>query len=80
MADGLAMNLRRLDETLFRRGVRPLPVVGETFDPHTMHASELARDSSLAEGLVIEELRKGFLYQDKLLRAAEVVVNRPETD
>jgi len=80
MAEGIAMNLRRLDETLARRGVRPLPALGQPFDPHTMHAAELASDPEQAEGLVVGELRKGFLYQDKLLRSAEVVVNRPERD
>jgi molecular chaperone GrpE len=80
MAEGMAMNLRRLDETLERRGVRPLPVLGKPFDPHTMHAAELARDSDQAEGLVVGELRKGFLHQDKLLRSAEVVVNRTQSD
>ncbi len=38
------MNLRRLDETLLRRGVRPLAALGQPFDPHTMHAAELASD------------------------------------
>ena len=78
MAEGMAMNLRRLDETLARRGVRPLPALGETFDPHRMHAGELANDPARDEGLVVGELRKGFLHNDKLLRSAEVVVNRPE--
>lgn len=78
MAEGMAMNLQRLDETLARRGVRPLPALGQPFDPHSMRATELARDPDQAEGLVVVELRKGFLYQDRLLRFAEVVVNRLE--
>lgn len=78
MAEGMAMNLRRLDETLARRGVRPLPVLEETFDPHRMHAAELVHDPARAEGQVVGELRKGFLYEDSLLRCAEVVVNRPD--
>jgi len=78
MAEGIAMNLRRLDETLARRGVRPLAALGQPFDPHTMRAAELADDPTQAKGLVVGELRKGFHYQDQLLRSAEVVVNRPE--
>jgi len=78
MAEGMAMNLRRLDETLARRGVRPLSALGQPFDAHTMHAVELARDPDQPTGLVVGELRKGFLYRDELLRSAEVVVNRPE--
>ncbi len=77
MAEGMAMNLRRLDETLSRRGVRPLTALGQ-LDPHTMHAAEFANDPAQAKGLVVDELRKGFHYQDQLLRFAEVVVNRPE--
>jgi len=78
MAEGLAMNLRRLDETLARRGVRPLPALGEPFDPHRMHAAELAFDPKIPVGQVIAERRSGFLLDGELLRAAEVVVNRPE--
>ncbi len=77
MAEGMGMNLRRFDETLERRGVRALPALGRSFDPHTMHAAELARNPYRPEGVVVGELRKGFLYQDQLLRPAEVVVNRP---
>ncbi len=77
MAEGMAMNLRRLDETLTRRGVRPLRAAGQAFDAHTMHAAELARDPTREEGLVVQELRKGFWHHDRLLRPAEVVVNQP---
>jgi molecular chaperone GrpE len=78
MAEGMSMNLRRLDETLARRGVRPLSALGQPFDAHTMHAVELAKDPDHPTGLVVGELRKGFLYRDELLRSAEVVVNRPD--
>ena len=77
MAEGMGMNLRRFDETLARREVRELPALGQTFDPRTMHAAELARNPYRPEGVVVGELRKGFLYRDRLLRPAEVVVNRP---
>lgn len=79
MAEGLAMNLRRLDETLARRGVRPLPAIGKAFDPHRMHAAELAFDPEIPIGEVIAERRPGFLLEGELLRTAEVVVNRPES-
>jgi len=80
MAEGMARNLRRLDETLLRRGVRPLAALGQPFDSHTMHAAELANDPTQDKGLVVGELRKGFYHQDRLLRSAEVVVNRPEEE
>jgi molecular chaperone GrpE len=73
--EGLGMNLRRLDEILHRRGVRPLLVIDRPFDPHTMHAGEVTQDQARPEGQVVGELRKGFIHRDRLLRAAEVVVN-----
>ncbi len=78
MAQGLAMNLRRLDETLARRGVQPLPALGRPFDPHRMHAAEVESDPARSAGEVLRELRAGFLLDGELLRPAEVVVNRPD--
>lgn len=80
MAEGLEMNLRRFDEMLARRGVTPLPALDQPFDPHRMHAAELANHPTRPAGIVVRELRKGFLLHDRLLRAAEVVVNRPGPD
>lgn len=79
LAEGMAMNLRRLEETLARRGVRPIPTIGRTFDPHRMHAAELTRDAQYRNGEIMAELRPGWLLQDDLLRLAEVVVNRIDT-
>lgn len=76
MADGSAMNLARLDDILTRRGVSPLSSVGRPFDPHTMHASDVVREAGREEGEVISELRTGYLHHDRLLRSAEVIVNK----
>ena len=76
MAEGMAMNLQRLDDILARRGVRPLRVLGLRFDPQTMHAAEAGKDPGQADGLVLAELRRGFVQGQRLLRPAEVVVNR----
>lgn len=76
MVEGMAMNLQRLDGTLARRGVRPLRVLGLRFDPHTMHAAEAGQDPAQADGLVLAEVRRGFVQGERLLRPAEVVVNR----
>jgi len=72
----MAMNLQRLDDILARRGVRPLRVLGLRFDPQTMHAAEAGPDPGQADGLVLAELRRGFVQGQRLLRPAEVVVNR----
>lgn len=79
MADGMAMNLTRLDAILSRREVQRLQTVGRPFDPLTMHATDVNRDPVRADGEVLSEQRAGYLRQGGLLRAAEVVVNRRNT-
>jgi molecular chaperone GrpE len=78
MADGLAMNLRRLDESLARREVRPIEALGRRFDPRTMSAVEITADPARAAGEVVSEVRTGYLRGNELLRTAEVVVNKIE--
>ncbi len=78
IAEGLGMSLRRLDETLLRRDVRPIPVLGLRFDPALMHAVEVVADPAHAPAEVVAELRLGYRRGDELLRLAEVVVNKIE--
>ena len=78
IAEGQAMLLRRLDETLARRGVRPLQALGRHFDPATMHAADTAYDPERDGGQVLRETRSGYLHHGRLLRPAEVIVNKRE--
>ena len=41
-----------------------------------MSAVEISHDPKLDNGIVIEELRKGFLFEENVLRLAEVKVNK----
>jgi molecular chaperone GrpE len=78
MTQGMGMNLRRLDETLERRDVRPIEVVGQPFDPRIMRAIEVGRDPSMASERVIAEVRTGYRRGETLLRLADVIVNKLE--
>ena len=80
LAEGMAMTLRRLDETLARRGVTRLSALGHRFDPRTMHAAERVHDPERPGGEVVAELRPGWRIGAELLRPAEVVVNRLDPD
>jgi molecular chaperone GrpE len=80
MADGLEMNLDRLDGILARRGVRPLETLNQAFDPQTMHAAEIAQRADRPTGTVLGEIRQGFLHHGRLLRPAEVIVNKRDSE
>lgn len=76
LREGQEMTLRRLDRILGDYGVRPLEVLGKPLDPHTMRVVEVESRPDQEQGIVTGELRKGFLWDDELLRTAEVKVNK----
>ena len=75
-AQGQVMTVKRLDQLLQRYQVSPIDCVGELLDPVTMRAVETSCFPKLENGMVLEELRKGFMYQGQVLRLAEVRVNK----
>jgi molecular chaperone GrpE len=74
--EGLRMTVRRLDQVLLDRRVAPTQLVGLPFDPRRARVVATSADSSAAEGTVLEEVRTGFLWDDKVLRTAEVIVSK----
>jgi molecular chaperone GrpE len=74
--EGLRMTLARLDRVLREHGVAPLDLVGRPFDPKTARAVGTVADAGLENGVVVQEVRSGFLWEGELLRAADVVVNK----
>ncbi|MDD5579919.1 MAG: nucleotide exchange factor GrpE [Methylobacter sp.] len=77
--EGQLMTLRRFDQLLQRYQVQVIDCVGNLLDPMTMSAVETGHDPKLENGVVLEELRKGFLFKDQVLRLAEVKVNKINT-
>ena len=77
--EGFYLLYRQLADTLARLGVVPIAALGETFDPNLHEA--LTREETVEhdENTVVEELRTGYMYRDRLLRPAQVkVAIRPQ--
>ncbi len=72
---GQLMTLKRINQLLQKYQVRSINCVGKMLDPTTMSAIETTTDKRVENGMVLEELRTGFLYKNKVLRLAEVKVN-----
>jgi molecular chaperone GrpE len=73
---GYKMSLARVDRALAQFEVETIPAEGQTFDPELMEAVEVAGDSGLPAGGVIEELRRGYLWRGAVFRFAQVKVAR----
>jgi molecular chaperone GrpE len=74
--EGLRLTLRRLDQVLLDRRVVALRLEGQPFDPRQARAVAATADTAAPDGTVIEELRAGFLWEDTVLRTAEVIVSK----
>jgi molecular chaperone GrpE len=76
LARGVALVYGELREALERAGVETYDPTGERFDPTQHEAlSVRAADESVAAGVVIETLEKGYRLDGQVLRAARVVVS-----
>ncbi len=72
------MTLRRIDRILADRHVVAMQTLGQPFDPRCAVAMATVEHPD-ADGIVMEEVRPGFLWQGDLLRPAEVIVARRDT-
>jgi molecular chaperone GrpE len=74
--EGLGITLRRLDRILAERRVVRIEMVGQRFDPRMGRAVGTTQVMSIGAGIVVEEVSAGFMWDEELLRAAEVIVNK----
>ena len=71
---GIELIHRQLLEILRKRGVTPIDTVGARFDPNLHEAVAYQASEGHDDGDVIDELRRGYLFDEELLRAAMVRV------
>jgi molecular chaperone GrpE len=73
-SDALNMTLGKLLKILEAEGVRPIEACGNKFDPYKHEAVLEVETPDEPEGTVVEEIRRGYTYRDKVLRASMVKV------
>jgi molecular chaperone GrpE len=76
IAAGVSMVLKQLTDALAKAGVRPLQVQGEVFDPIRHEAVEVVPVPPPEDGLIVQEVQRGYMMHDRLLRPAKVVVGK----
>jgi molecular chaperone GrpE len=76
--EGIGIMARRLDRILSDRRVSRFELVGRLFDPRTARAVGTRPDERFGPGIVVEEVRAGYLWDDDLLRTAEVIVSKTD--
>lgn len=73
---GVEMILAHLYELLKEYGVKPIEAEGKIFDPACHEALMQVEDKEKPEHTIIEELQKGYLLNDRVIRTAKVKVSK----
>ena len=76
LLQGVELVRRDLVTALGKQGVAAIEAMGRPFDPALHEAMAQAPDDSVAPNTVIEELQRGYVLRDRLLRPARVIVSR----
>jgi molecular chaperone GrpE len=76
LIEGQRATLRLLDDALAGAGIREISAQGEAFDPNRHEALSLLSVPNAAPNTVIEVIQKGYELNERLLRAAKVIVAR----
>lgn len=82
-ARGFDMILSHFKEALAQKGIIAFDSHGQPFDPHKHEAVEMIETDEHPEGMVVEELHRGYEMEGRVLRPARVKVAKlpaPETN
>lgn len=74
-AKGVGMIFRQLEGVLKSEGLEPMDTVGQPFNPEFHQAIMQVESDEHEEGIVVEEVQKGYMLKDRVLRPAMVKVS-----
>ncbi len=77
---GVEMILAHLYDMLKEYGLKSIEAEGKKFDPHYHEALLQIENKELPEHTVVEELQKGYLLNERVIRTAKVKVSKKTTE
>lgn len=75
-AEGMTMIYKQLMTSLEEMGVKPIEAVGKEFDPNFHNAVMQVENEELESGMVAQELLKGYMYRETVVRHSMVAVTQ----
>lgn len=73
-AQGMEMIYKQLMTELEKMEVKPIPAVGEEFNPDFHNAVMQVESEEYESGVIAQELQKGYTYRDSVVRHSMVAV------
>lgn len=76
LREGMQLTLKCLMDTLEKTGVKQVRAMDKLFDPTFHEAVSEQVDDTVEAGTVLQELQKGYVLNERLIRPAMVVVSK----
>ncbi|MBU4189933.1 MAG: nucleotide exchange factor GrpE [Candidatus Thermoplasmatota archaeon] len=76
ITDGLNMIYKNFLHVLENEGLKKIDASGKNFDPYKHEAFLQVVDSSKPENTVVEELQKGYMLNENVIRPAKVKISK----
>jgi len=73
---GIQLTLDHLLKTLEKHGVKQITSKNKPFDPNYHEAMSVVETDEVEPNIVVEEMQKGYIYKNRLLRPALVTVSK----
>ena len=77
---GVEMTCKGLLNTLEKFGIKALSGEGQPFDPNYHEAVAMEPSADVPENQILQEYQKGYMFKDRLIRAAKVVVSKGKVE
>ena len=74
--EGLEGILKNFDSLLRSEGVMEIETIGTPFDPNVHDAIGFSHQDEIEENIITKEIRKGYMFNNKVLRPSLVLISR----
>ena len=74
LRNGIELIYNKFSDVLKKEGIEEIPAKGEKFDLNKHEALMVQKSDDVENGYIIEELMKGYMYKDKVLKYSKVIV------
>lgn len=77
LSEGVAMIYQQFRQVLTEAGLEDVDATDKVFDPNLHEAVSQQESADVPEGQVLQQLRRGYKFRERLLRPATVIVAKP---
>ena len=69
-----------MESLLDDNNIKPIDAVGKIFDPQKHEAVSMIEDDSLDDGIITQEVSKGYFTEKGILKPSKVIVSKKKSE